>query len=94
MASLSCEPFIVKQLEHHWVTGLLDKYLDYLQSVGSAACTVSTGGGGRQASDEKEQRTVASGSMSHLVPALWTTKATERPLWSTLLAIIGGEGSD
>lgn len=81
----------MKQLGHHSVTGLLDKYLGCVQSVGSAACTGSTGGGGSQASEEKEQRTVASGSTSGLVPALWPTKASERPPWSAcLLSIMGG----
>lgn len=50
--------------------GLLDKYLDYLQSVGLAARTVSTGGEGSQAATEKLQRMVAGGSMSPPVPAL------------------------
>lgn len=60
----------MKQLEHRLVMGLLDKYLDYLQSVGLAARTVSTGGEGSQASTEKLQRMVAGGSMSPPVPAL------------------------
>lgn len=60
----------MKQLEHHLAMELLDKYLDYLQSVGLAACTVSTGGEGSQASTEKLQWMVASSSMSLLVPAL------------------------
>lgn len=60
----------MKQLGHRLVMGLLDKYLDYLQSVGLAARTVSTSGEGSQASTEKLQRMVAGGSMSPPVPAL------------------------
>lgn len=60
----------MKQLGHRLVMGPLDKYLDYLQSVGLAARTVSTGGEGSQAATEKLQRMVARGSMSPPVPAL------------------------
>lgn len=60
----------MKQLEHRLAMELLDKYLDYLQSVGLAVRTVSTGGAGSQASTEKLQWMVAGSSMSLLVPAL------------------------
>lgn len=43
----------MKQLERHSATGLLDKYLDYLQLVGLAARTVSISGESGQASEGK-----------------------------------------